>query len=129
MAFPGNYNFNYYRGDTFQFNIYPKNSDGTEFPSLSTYTASFTMSTDRGSAGFANQVAGVATVSANAVSCSITPAVGILLDASQQYVYDVEITKTVTDPDTLAETTFTYTLLTGSISITDHITGATPEIE
>ena len=31
MAFPGTYNFNYYRGDTNEFVISPKNSDGTTF--------------------------------------------------------------------------------------------------
>lgn len=52
MAFPGTYNINYYKGDTFEFNVYPKNSDGTAF-NLNTdpaYTASFTIATRRGSA-------------------------------------------------------------------------------
>lgn len=52
MAFPGTYNINYYKGDTFEFNVYPKNSDGTTF-NLNTdpaYTSTFTLATKRGSA-------------------------------------------------------------------------------
>lgn len=51
MAFPGTYNINYYKGDTFEFNVYPKNSDGTVF-NLNTdpaYTPTFTIATKRGS--------------------------------------------------------------------------------
>jgi hypothetical protein len=32
MAFPAIYDFNYYKGDTFEFRIYPKKNDGTVFP-------------------------------------------------------------------------------------------------
>lgn len=52
MAFPGTYNINYYKGDTYEFNVYPKNSDGTTF-NLNTdpaYTPTFTIATKRGSA-------------------------------------------------------------------------------
>jgi hypothetical protein len=31
MAFPATYDFNYYKGDTFEFRIYPKKNDGTVF--------------------------------------------------------------------------------------------------
>ena len=31
MAFPAIYDFNYYKGDTFEFRIYPKKNDGTVF--------------------------------------------------------------------------------------------------
>jgi hypothetical protein len=31
MAFPATYNFDYYKGDTFEFRIYPKKNDGTVF--------------------------------------------------------------------------------------------------
>lgn len=39
------------------------------------------------------------------------------------YVYDVEISKV--DSGSGDEITYTYTLLTGSVTVTDHITGAT----
>ena len=31
MAFPATYDFDYYKGDTFEFRIYPKKNDGTVF--------------------------------------------------------------------------------------------------
>jgi hypothetical protein len=31
MAFPGSYNFNYYRGDTAEFVIRPKTANGSAF--------------------------------------------------------------------------------------------------
>jgi hypothetical protein len=121
MAFPGTYNFSYYRGDRFEFNIYPKSSDGSEF-SLDGYTALFTLSTARGAAGVEGQISATAVIEGNTLKCSIDPETGITFDPSISYVYDVEISKTVTEPEAV---TFTYTLLTGSISVTDHITGAT----
>ncbi len=55
MAFPGTYNFSYYRGDTFEFVISPKSANGTTF-SLDSFTgsgaeANFVISDVRGSAG------------------------------------------------------------------------------
>jgi len=40
MAFPGSYNFSYYRGDTAQFVVRPKTSTGAAF-NLTGYTAAF----------------------------------------------------------------------------------------
>jgi hypothetical protein len=113
MAFPSNYNFTYYRGDTGQFVIRPKNSnDGSAF-NLTGYTALFTIANQRGSAGV--QVEAVATVdtATNIVTCTITPSVGRSLSAGS-YVYDVQIDNT----------SQVFTLLTGSITVTDDITGA-----
>jgi len=31
MAFPGTYNISYYKGDTYEFRIYPKTADGDVF--------------------------------------------------------------------------------------------------
>lgn len=121
MAFPGTYNFGYYRGDRFEFNVYPKNSDGTEF-ALSGYSAIFTISTARGAEGVADQLTADAVIAGNILRCSIAPELGVLLDPARSYVYDIEISKSVTDPE---PETYTYTILTGSISVTDHITGAT----
>ena len=47
MAFPGTYNFNYYRGDTFQFIVRPKDANGDQFD-LDGYTAGFTIASSRG---------------------------------------------------------------------------------
>lgn len=126
MAFPGTYNFTYYKGDTFEFRIYPKDSSGGSFD-LSGYDAtsgaSFTISTARGQAGFDDQVACVATINSDAgyILCRIDSAIGVDLDAAVQYVYDVQIAK---DETVGAETiNYTYTLLTGNIQIVDQVSG------
>ena len=126
MAFPGTYNFNYYKGDTLEFRIYPKDADGGVFD-LSGYDptsgAKFTISTARGQAGFDDQVSCVATINSDSgyVLCRVDSTTGTTLDAATQYVYDVEISK---DETVGAETVnYTYTLLTGTISIIDQISG------
>lgn len=124
MAFPGTLNINYYKGDTYEFRIYPKDSLGASFD-LTGYgtTAKFTISTSRGSSGVANQIECLAVITSgiygNYVTCTIRPADSVELDASLQYVYDVEIEKTGSPYN------YVYTLLTGAITVTDHITGAT----
>jgi hypothetical protein len=127
MAFPGTYNFNYYVGDTFQFRIYPKDASGAPFD-LSGYDltsgAKFTIATTRGSEGVASHIDCDAEISADRtyVECSIFPEEGTDLDENSNYVYDVEISKVEgTSPN---QKTYTYTLLTGTISVTDQISGA-----
>ena len=112
MAFPGTYNFNYYRGDTNQFVIRPKNANGTNFD-LTDYDGLFTIANRRGSSG--TQYEAVATVDelTDIVTCTISPATGREL-ASGSYVYDVQVDN---------GTQF-YTLLTGTITVTDDVTGA-----
>jgi hypothetical protein len=61
------------------------------------------------------------------IECTIAPEIGLTLDPTRTYQYDVEISKVITDGG--EEITETYTLLTGSITVTDHITGATPPEE
>lgn len=116
MAFPGTYNFSYYRGDTAEFVIRPKTSSGSAYD-LTDYTATFTIANRRGSTG--TQYVGTATVNATTdiITCTITPAVGRTL-AAGTYVYDVQITNVVPNPDVI------LTVLTGSITVTDDITGA-----
>jgi hypothetical protein len=121
MAFPGTLNFSYYKGDTYEFKVYPKNVNGSTFD-LSTYTSvGFTISTARGSAGLANQIECSAEISDtdDYVLCTIKPADSVDLVAGVSYVYDVEISKTVSAAPVV------YTLLTGSIEVTDQVTGAT----
>ena len=114
MAFPGTYNFNYYRGDTLEFVIQPKNSNGEAFD-LSNYSAIFTIATARGIAG--TVATAVVNDVTNIITCTITPSVGRAL-AAGPLVYDVQITNTIPNPDVI------FTLLTGTITITNDITGA-----
>ena len=116
MAFPGTYNFSYYRGDTYQFVIRPKNSNGTTF-ALDSYTTSpsFTIANVRGSTG--TQISATATVDTanDIITCTITAATGRSLVGGTTYVYDVQINNGAG---------VIFTLLTGSISVTNDITGA-----
>ena len=95
MAFPSTYNFSYYKGDTFEFKIYPKNSNGSAFD-LSTYASTatppgetkFTIATALGAAGVtAGQKTGTAVISLsdNSITCKITPTVGATLNANTTY--------------------------------------------
>ena len=128
MPFPGTYNFSYYKGDTYEFKIYPKNSDGTAF-NLSSFAdtesddnARFFVATERGLPGVENQIECSAQIISELddtyILCTITPGQGASMNAGTSYVYDVEIRK-------LLETTpYVLTLVTGSISVTDQVTGA-----
>ncbi len=80
MASPGTYNFSYYRGDTAEFVIRPKTSNGSAYD-LTNYSATFTIANRRGSTG--TQYVGTATVNATTdiITCTITPAVGRTLAA------------------------------------------------
>lgn len=125
MAFPGTYDFDYYRGDTFIFTITPKNSDGTTFP-LDSYAASgaiFTISSARGDSPTAtiNSVDDTASLSAvinttpDTITCTIKPSARTVLVGGSTYYYDVEI---------FNGAALRYTLLTGAITVTDDVTGA-----
>lgn len=120
MAFPGTYNINYYKGDTLEFRIYPKDSAGDPFP-LSQYvspngTTRFSIATGRGVTE--NLIEGYAEISNDQtfILCAITPANGALMTAGTEYVYDVEIARTDAAYD------YVYTLLTGTISVTEQVT-------
>jgi hypothetical protein len=116
MAFPGSYNFNYYRGDTATFVVRPKTSTGSAFD-LTGYTASFVVANRRGSTG--TQYVCTATVDATTdiVTCTITPTVGRTI-APGTYVYDVQITNVTPNTDGI------YTILNGTVTVTDDIAGA-----
>jgi hypothetical protein len=115
MAFPGTYNFNYYRGDTFEFIVRPKDTNGDAF-ALDGYTGEFTIASGRGSDPEIIQYFSTAVVNAvdNIVTCTINSGVGRNLGPEVSWVYDVQITNEIS----------TYTLLTGNITSTDDITGA-----
>ena len=113
MAFPGTYNFSYYRGDTNQFVIRPKNANGTSFD-LTGYAAEFIIANRRGSTGTQYEAQAVVDTTNDLVTCTILPGVGRSL-AAGTFVYDVQITTGAAN---------IITILTGSITVTDDITGA-----
>ena len=117
MAFPGTYNFNYYRGDTFSFIIRPKDANGGAFPLDAYSTAVFTIANKRGD-GATFTTTGTATIDTvnDIVTCTIASTTGANLDAGTLYYYDVQISYGA----------IITTLLTGTITPTDDITGATP---
>ena len=145
MAFPATYDFNYYKGDTFEFRIYPKKNDGTVFDLSSFYiptnyantpddvtdsvapydSAQFTIANVRGSAATLI-VKGFARVSDDNtfVQCAIRPTEGNQLVAGTEYVYDVEVKKPAGASGS-GQYEIVQTLLTGKITITDQVTGAT----
>lgn len=112
MAFPGTYNFNYYRGDTFTFVVRPKTSNGSAFD-LTGYSASFVIADVRGPSGIQTVGNAVVNATTDIVTCTITPAVGRTLEGGL-YTYDVQITDGVQ----------IYTLLTGGIIVENDIAGA-----
>lgn len=114
MAFPATYNFNYYKGDTYQFVIRPKNSDSSPFI-VSGYSAIFTIATARGSG--ATQYTATATVDTvnNLITCTISATTGATIPAGTSYVYDVQISNSAN---------IVHTLLTGTLSVTEQVTGA-----
>jgi hypothetical protein len=123
MAFPGNFNINYYRGDTYEFKIYPKDASGAAFPLTGydlTEGVKFTISTERGVNGLEDQIEAFAQISSNRsyISCAILPENGTAMVSNLPYVYDVELSKDG-DPYPLVTT-----LLTGTITVTDQVTGA-----
>lgn len=117
MAFPGKYDFNYYKGDTFEFKIYPKTTAGSAF-SLEGYEAQFNIATARGLAAEL-QIPAYAQISPDKtyITCAITPAEGNQLSAGTQYVYDIEIRNMAATPYPLV-----HTLLNGSITLTEQVT-------
>jgi hypothetical protein len=123
MAFPGIYNISYYKGDTYEFKIYPKDASGSPFP-LDGYDltagVTFTISSERGDGGISDQIEGYSVISTDRthIVCAIRPENGNQLSSSVNYVYDVEISKSGTPYNIVR------TLLTGSITITDQISGA-----
>ena len=115
MAFPGTYNFNYYRGDTNEFVLRPKNSDGSAYD-LADYvgSASYTVANKRGTGATQISAQAVVNGTTDIITCTILPNAGRNL-TSGTYVYDVQI---VDGQDKV------FTLLTGTITVTDDITGA-----
>lgn len=119
MAFPGTYNINYYKGDTYEFRIYPKDSAGEPFD-LTDFNGSetFTIANVRGESA-TTTVFAYANIVDDYILCAIRPADGANLDAGTTYYYDVQIDATGDLGYDLI-----HTLLTGTITVTDHVSGA-----
>ena len=114
MAFPGTLNISYYKGDTNEFVIRPKTSNGGAFD-LTGYTADFFIASSRGdNPTFSVEAQAVVSAVNDTVTCTILPGVGGTLDAGT-YVYDVEISNGAS---------LVFTLLTGTITVTEQVTGA-----
>lgn len=120
MAFPGTYNISYYKGDTLEFRVYPKDSTGAAFP-LSQFVSpngvtKFTMAPSRGASEGA--IEGYAQISNDQtyILCAITPSNGASLAPGTEYVYDVEIARASTPYN------YVYTLLTGTLSVSEQVT-------
>jgi uncharacterized repeat protein (TIGR02543 family) len=116
MAFPGELNINYYKGDTHKFKVYPQRPDGSGFGLSSYGNSTFTIATERG-ANPTQRIFGSARIYSDYVECVITPENGAEMDPAITYVYDVQIYSP--GPDTYDDV---FTLLTGSISVTDDVT-------
>ena len=119
MAFPGELNINYYKGDTYEFNIYPKLAGGSAMD-LTDYTVKFNIAESRGSTTLIECAATIPTLTGgedfpNYVKCAITPAAGQQLDPTKTYYYDVQVRKSSPGYP------YIYTLLTGTISVTDQV--------
>jgi len=113
MAFPATYNFSYYREDTYEFVIRPKNSDGSAF-NLDGYTADFFIATARGATGTQYEAQAVVDDVNNLVTCTILPGVGANLTPGT-FVYDVQID---------SGASLSFTLVTGNITVTEQVSGA-----
>jgi hypothetical protein len=127
LAFPGTYNISYYKGDTLEFRVFPKDSSGATFD-LEEYANEeesplFTIAETRGALGADSQISAYAEISVDGshILCVIRPEDGNLLTAGVTYVYDIEISKP-SDPYPIV-----HTILTGTISVTEQITGAMQE--
>ncbi len=115
MAFPGELNINYYKGDTYEFNITPKKNDGTAFD-LTGYSVKFNISEVRDPAS--NTIEGRAIIDTltNTIQCAILPGNGAVMTTGTSYEYDVEI------KNTSGSYSKVYTILTGTISVTGQVT-------
>ena len=120
MAFPGTYNLNYYKGDTFEFRVYPKDASGGTFP-ISQFVSPngvtrFTIAPSRGAT--TGLIEGYAQISNDRtfILCAVTPTNGAAMTAGTPYVYDVEIARTDANYD------YVYTLLTGNITVVEQVT-------
>jgi hypothetical protein len=117
MSFPGTYNINYYKGDTFEFRVYPKDNAGNAFSLSGFSTVSFTISNILGEGPGKVTIDAYAAVDPSGfILCAIRPEDAELMVAGTTYVYDVEMKRVANPYD------YVYTLLSGSITVTEEVT-------
>ena len=135
MAFPGTYNISYYKGDTYEFRVYPKTASGDAY-SLSSFlydhdgnpatadlnSVIFAFAETRGgnSATGYHQCYAKISDDKTYVTCAIRPADAAYLNPAKTYVYDVQVSK----PAGGGEYPTVITLMTGSITVTDQVTSS-----
>lgn len=142
MAFPGTYNISYYKGDTYEFRIYPKNSDDSPFnltpyigggsydhdnnpitPNIAYDNVMFVFAESRGSTEW-HKCAAWIDETKTYVGCAIRPSDAQYLTPGTTYVYDVQVT--APENDSSGGNPYTYpivhTLLTGTITVTGQVT-------
>jgi uncharacterized repeat protein (TIGR02543 family) len=123
MAFPGELNINYYKGDTHEFKVYPQTTTGSVFLLNDYSNSTFTIATERGTSPTPNslmpegRIFGSARIFSDHILCAITPENGAQMDPSLIYQYDIQVY--AQGADTYDKV---FTLLTGSISVTDDVT-------
>ena len=129
MAFPSTFTIKYYRGDTYEFKIYPKDASGNAFPLVGydlNAGVAFTISTQRGELGIETAIEAYSKISDDRthINCAILPINGASMQAGVTYVYDIEINKpAVEDVDPYPTV---ITLLTGNISVDEEVTPPIP---
>jgi len=125
MAFPGTYNINYYLGDTQEFKVYPKNNDGSAFDLTGFSNPKFIIAPTRGAA-VENQIAAYAEIATDPsgvhILCAIRPEDATKLDATIQYVYDIELILPESAERNNKSYDIVHTVLTGNLTITQDIT-------
>ena len=123
MAFPGELNINYYKGDTHEFKVYPQTTTGSVFLLNGYSNSTFTIATERGTSPTPNslmpegRIFGSARIFSDHILCAITPENGAQMDPALIYQYDIQVY--AQGADTYDKV---FTLLTGSISVTDDVT-------
>lgn len=144
MAFPGTYNINYYKGDTYEFRIYPKTANGDVFdltdyigggsydddndpetPNVPYDNVMFIFAESRGSENWHKCLAWISSDKTH-VNCVIRGGAdgdSQYLTPGTTYVYDVQVTKPSNDdPDSPYTYPVIHTLLTGTITVTGQVT-------
>lgn len=118
MAYPGTYDINYYKGDTFEFKIYPKDTSGATFNLSGYLPPKFKISNSRGGTVGVNgkiEINAYAQIVDNSyILCAIRPEDGASMNLAS-YVYDVEIGKNSSPYD------YVYTLLSGKVTVTEQV--------
>ena len=110
---PTVYDFKYYQGDSFPFLIRPRTKSGVAYD-LTDYTATLDIAERRGSEStFRTRRFPTVDSIENTILCNIPPTTGALLSSGTTYYYDVTITKE----------SLVYTLLTGTLTVTDSVLG------